>query len=724
MTGKLRSDCPEDFSRDLQLPFPNSRVRFKRAAILACAAACLILPRVHAAQAEPDALSPLVVTAPDTTDEDKDYPVTEASTATRTDTPIAKTPLAIQVIPESVIEDQGVFRLKDVYRNVSSVAPVKTEGSGIQFENVLIRGFQEMMSVDGVNLYTLAPLNLSGVQRVEVLKGPASSMYGAIEPGGMINVMPQLASFSPHQEVYGEYGSYDSYRAGFNLGSKVGEDVAVRLAGDYQDSDSFRDYLHNRSTFIAPSVTWNISDCTRLSAWLWFQDVDRPYDNGVAFTRAGYPVGPISENFTGPEHNSQAIQDTLASVQLDHRISDDLSIRAKFLVHNFEGQIDAIRTSQGAGNTLTNFLDKSMFHNWQYDLLTDALWKFDIGETKHQVIFGVQANRNDYSYIRLTDPLPAINIFNPVTYTGSFHFIPGAYPQATITETLGGYLQEQMDAFGDRLHVLVGGRVDYVDQYYRSFTNGKEFNQDDTGVSGRGGLVYDFTPNVSAYGNISRSFNPTTAGQSLGNGGEPIDPTTGLQYEAGLKMNFLDKKLAVTTAVYQITKDNVPVADPNNPGFSVNGGELRSQGVELDVLGQITPNLQIIGNYAYTDSEVLESSNLPVGARFAGVPLQSGSLWVKYDFTDGPLKNFGMGAGMFASTFKAGDNNNSFDLPGYARFDAAMWYKIQLEKDQELKLQLNAQNIFDKRYYESSTSTANVQPGTPAAIFAKCSLTF
>ena len=723
MTGESSSsNCPSNPSvSPFFLADGFKRTRLSPCGVAGLAACLLVSPALsETKKEEADALTPLVVTG----DGETRYTVTEATTATRTDTPIAKTPLSIQVIPESVIEDQGVFRLKDVYRNVSSVAPVKTEGLGIQFENVLIRGFSQLMSVDGVNLYTLAPLNLAGVHQVEVLKGPASSVYGAIEPGGIVNVIPKMASFAPRSEVYGEIGSYDFYRGGFDLGGKASEDVAVRLTGDYQDNESFRDFLSNRSTFIAPSVSWNISDCTRLSAWMWFQDVDRPYDNGVPFTRAGYPTGPISQNLAGPGHNSQQIQDTLASLQIEHDFSEDFTLRSKFLVHNFEGQFDAIRWSQGAGTTLTNYLDKSMFHNWQYDLLVDGLWKFEIGSTKHQVIVGAQANRNDYTYIRLTDPLPPINVLNPVYPSGPFQLVPGAYPQATITETLGGYVQEQMDAFDDRLHVLVGGRVDYVDQYYRAFNNGREYYQDDTGVSGRGGFVYDFTPNVSTFANVSRSFNPTTAGQSLGNGNDPIDPTTGLQYEAGMKMAFLDKKLAVTTSIYQITKDNVPVADPNNPGFSVNGGELRSQGFELDVLGQITPGLQLVGNYAYTDTEVLESSNLPEGARFLNVPLHSGSIWLKYDFLDGPMKNFGFGAGMFAASAKAGDNNDSFDLPGYARFDAAMWYRIELEKGQDLKLQLTAQNLFDKEYYESSTSTATVQPGTPSAIYAKCSLTF
>ncbi|MGV3531610.1 MAG: TonB-dependent receptor, partial [Chthoniobacteraceae bacterium] len=217
------------------------------------------------------------------------YTVTRATTATRSETPIADTPLSIQVVPRQLIEDQNVTRLKDIYRNVSGVAPQRTEGFGLQFENAYIRGFSQLLSVDEVNLYTVPPLNVAGIQRVEVLKGPASSLYGAVEPGGLINVIPKKASFTRHNEVYGEYGTDEFYRAGFDTGGPVGENVAFRLVGDFLDHNSFRDFLHNRSVFFSPSMLWNISDRTRLATWLWYQHLERPYDNGVAFTFDGRP---------------------------------------------------------------------------------------------------------------------------------------------------------------------------------------------------------------------------------------------------------------------------------------------------------------------------------------------------------------------------------------------------------------------------------------------------
>ncbi len=666
-------------------------------------------------------LDPIIVTA----DAPDSYVVTEASTATRTETPIAETPVSIQVVPRQIIEDQGALRLKDIYRNVSGVAPVKTEGSGIQFENAFIRGFPQLLAVDSVNLYTMAPLNVAGIEQVEVLKGPASSLYGAIEPGGLINVLPKLPFFAPRAEIYGEIGSYDFYRGGFDINTSAGESVALRFVADYQDNSSFRDFLQNSSVLVAPSLIWNISDQTRLTTWLWFQHVDRPHDNGVVFTPLGDPTGPISRNIVGPNYNTQAINDTIYSIQLEHDFTPDFTARGKFLVHNFEGENDAIRTMGFSGaNAISAYYDASLFHNWQFDLILDARWKFEIGSTKHQLLFGTQLNRNDYYYERRTANLAPISIYDPVYPTGPFEVVPGATSQHVLTHTAGGYIQEQMDAFDDRLHILVGGRVDYVDQYHRAWSNGTIFEQEDVGLTWRAGALYELTPWVSPYVNVSSSFNPNTAGTGLTFDGTPLDPTTGIQYEGGLKFSLLGQRLTMTTAIYHITKEDVPVVDSAHPGFSLNGGKMRSQGVELDLIGQITPELQIMASYGYTDTEVLDSNALPEGASFLNIPLHSGSIWLKYTFTKGPLKNFGVGAGYFGASTRSGDNNNSFYLPGYSRFDAAMWYKVDLQSGQELKFQVNAFNLSNERYYESATSAASVQPGAPFTIFAKCSLTF
>ena len=674
----------------------------------------------------PTELPKLVVT--DSRLEEPGYATPVVQSATKTSKPIAKTPISAQVVPHEVIVDQAATKLEEVYRNVSSMAPVNTAGSGIQFENVNIRGFSQRASVDGVNFYTVPKLDLTGIEQVEVLKGPASSLYGMLEPGGMVNVVPKTASFTNHSEISAIIGSYDCYNTLIDVNQVLSPDhLAFRLAGSYLQSDSFRDFVHRESTFLAPSLSWQPAPDTRVTTWLWYQNLDRPVDNGVPFTYNGKPAGDISVNRTDPDHNTQQIDDVVWGTKIEYDVTPDLTLRDRFLLHWFDSENDAVRVNgaTSAKNTYTTYLDKSSFHNLEFNNTAEAVYKVATGGLSHEILGGLELSRSDYTYDRLVSQnSKPVSVFQPVPASGPYVLTPGAAQQLTLTQGAAFYLQDQVDALGDKLHVLLGGRFDYVDQCYRPWNAvNQEYTSYDTGLSGRAGMMYEVTPWMSPYVNVCRSFNPNSP-NSTNFDGTPLDPTTGLQYEGGFKFALFDKRLALTAATFEITKDNVPVTDPDHAGFSLNGGTLRSRGVEVDVLGQITDELQIIGNYTFADTEVIKSSSLPVGAQFLGIPEQSGSLWLKYTFQEGLMKGFGFGSGVFISGSKAGDNNNTFDLPGYARWDAGVYYTHRLTSERELKVQLNVMNVLDQTYYDSSTSTGSVMPGTPISTMLRATLTF
>jgi iron complex outermembrane receptor protein len=655
------------------------------------------------------------------------YTKPEAQTATRTDTPIAETPVSIEVVPKEVIVDQGVDRLKDIVRNVSGVAPVKTEGSGIQFENTYIRGFSQRLFTAGYSFYTQPPLDMAGIEQVEVLKGPASSMYGALEPGGLINIVPKTPYFRNQDEVSAQFGSYNSYRSEFDINREISPTVAVRFAGAYENSESFREFAHKEDVFFSPSLAWYPTPDTRVTTWLWYQHLDRPQDDGVAFTSNGRPAEPISTNRAGPDHNYQWINDVVHGIQVEHDVTPDLTLREKYLMHYFDAGDDAFRVNgaTSATNTYKLYLDESSFNNLEFDSATDALYRVNLGPTKHEFLIGLELNRSNYYYDRLTDSnINAISIFHPVYPSGPFQPLPGAAEQNTLTEGVAGYLQDQMDALDNKLHLMLSGRADFVYQYNVAWqTPDTITSSKDLGFSGRAGLLYDVTSWVSPYADICRSFNPNGPSTTTFDGSH-LKPTTGLQYEGGLKFSFMDKRLTVTSAAYQITKDNVAVGDPDHSGFSLNGGTLRSRGIELDALGQITRGLQVIGNYAHTGTEVIQSTTLPVGAPFAGIPVNSGSLWLKYTIQEGRAKGLGFGSGIFAASTKSGDNNHDFDLPGYAEWEAGLFYTRTLKSGHQLKVQFNAFNILDKTYYESSGSTGSVQPGAPRSFMGRIGFTF
>jgi iron complex outermembrane receptor protein len=233
---------------------------------------------------------------------------------------------------------------------------------------------------------------------------------------------------------------------------------------------------------------------------------------------------------------------------------------------------------------------------------------------------------------------------------------------------------------------------------------------------------------IGIYTNAATSFVPTnTTSRTVD--GELLDPERGVQYEAGLKMSALDKALEGSVAVYQLTKDHVAMADPNNPGFNINGGKQRSKGIELDMTANLPFGLSLIGNMAWTQTEILESDALPVGERLENVPSRSGSIWGMYTIPQGALRDLSFGCGVFAESDKNGYNAlantpNTFVLPGYARVDAAMAYKFKLPHGQLINARLNVLNVFDTTYYESSFASTRVFPGDPRTATLTLGATF
>lgn len=679
-------------------------------------------PDPEAAEQDPEAeqvAPPVVVTGRRL---DQGYLGQSAAVGTRTETPILETPASVHSIPEQVFLDQGVWRLKDVYRNVSGVEPFKTEGFALTFESAYVRGFAQNPYINGSRTFGLGPIDLHGLERVEVLKGPASLLYGALEPGGILNLVPKTPSFTPSYTGSVQAGSYDFYRGTFDVTGPLGDGQtsAFRLNGAYQNSDSFRDTLNDESVFLAPSFTWNLSDDTTATAWLWYQHQDRPVDDGVAFSNAGKPVAPIETFLGDPNHNSQSIDDLFAGVSLTSKLSDSMSFRQELQYSLFDSEMDAVRRFgvTSATNTVQPFYDASKFDQWSGNSRSELLIETESGSVKHEIATGLQAYYSDYTFRRRRDTssIPEIDIVDPnfpdLTYT-----IDNTGRSDQELTFFGLYAQDHMRLMDDRLHVLVGARGDRVRQ------DNNPDSQDDSALSWNGGLLYQATPWFSPYVSVSTSFNPTSP-SAMTASNAALDPERGIQYEAGAKLSFLDDQLLVTTSVYEITKDDVAISDPNNPGFSVNGGEFRSRGFELDATGRVAPDLSLIGSYAYTDTKVLESSTLAEGSSFRGIPEHSASLWLAYDgFRKSPREGLGLGAGVFTASKKAGDDANSFDLPSYVRFDAGAWYDVVRGDGPNARFYLNVLNLTDEEYYESSFNVARVQPGDPLTVLFGVSLT-
>jgi len=278
-------------------------------------------------------------------------------------------------------------------------------------------------------------------------------------------------------------------------------------------------------------------------------------------------------------------------------------------------------------------------------------------------------------------------------------------------------LQDQI-SFSDNLKLLLGGRFDSFDQRSIDLVSNTTFNQERQRFSPRIGLVYQPSEQISLYASYSQSFNPDIF--SISADGSPLEPTTGSQYEVGIKGEFFDGRLSTTLAAYEITKENVATTDPDNTDFSIAVGEVRSRGIELDVVGEIADGWNIIASYAYTDAEITEDNFFSVGNRLTNVPENSASLWTTYEIQSGGLQGLGFGAGLFFVGDRQGDLDNSFQLPSYVRTDTAIYYRRD-----NWRAALNFQNLFNIDYIKSSAGfRESIYPGEPFTVIGSVAVEF
>jgi len=660
------------------------------------------------------------------------YKADRASTATRTDTPILETPASIQVVPRQVIDDQASVRLRDIYRNISGVQPLFTGGNVATTEVPIIRGFRDFSIYrNGSRLSSTAPVDLANIERVEVLKGPASVLFGLGEPGGILNLVTKQPVNDTFAIVEQEFGSYDRYRTTLDANAPLTKDGGLlgRLNFAYTNDDTFRAHDGIDRVFIAPTLTWQPTDATSLTLDFSYSYEEYPFDHGLAFNAEGEPVADVSTFLGEPDFRSER-EEVFAGYTLTHDFNDQLTFRNVFMFQHNENRLNAFRHfgSTNADNTVNRTFDRSVPKGTTFQGIADLGYKFELGPTRHHVLAGVDVRwdpkwGNQQDGPRSSGPFP-IDIVNP--QHGQFGAITFDNPSDFDGETkwVGLYLQDQITLLDDRLHLLIGGRYDHVDQFVKFITPTFNFEDDqtDSAFTARGGALYELTDWLSPYVSVAQSFNPTSPFTTSVDG---LDPEEGLAFEGGVKLSFFEERLTSTLAVYHITKDNVPVTDPNNPGFSINGGELRSRGFEADIAGEIAPGLRVIANYAYTDTEVIESSSLPEGSRFNNVPLHSGSVWLSYDFPEGTaLDGLGFAGGVRGVSERLGNNAGSFELDGFLLADLAAWYRFTLPSGQRVKAQLNVNNLLDKEYYESSSGTASVFPGAPRTFIASLSIEF
>jgi iron complex outermembrane receptor protein len=657
------------------------------------------------------------------------YFVPKSSTATKTDTPILDIPGSVQVIPRQVFEDQGIYRVGDAVQNVSGVSSTG-EYQGYE-ELIFIRGFQVSTFQgsyfrDGIRTFTFGSPDTTNLERLEVLKGPASILFGQVEPGGIINLVTKQPLQTPYYAGQFSIGNFDTYEAELDLSGPLDEEKTIlyRLNSSYRTSGSFRDFVDRKRFFLSPSLSLKLGKNTNLLVDFEYTHTSVGYDTGLVAIGKRPADIPIGRLLNEPFSNFSKEELSVGYV-LSHRFSDSWSLR-----HNFRFQRQTPDRYGPSGDSLdemTGDLTRSEFWAGGYyeNFFTDTnlIGKFSTGSIQHQLLIGFERSRTvEKPEFRFGFEYPSINIFNPVYARLRYPKEPIFFRDDT-TYTTGIYLQDQIDLFPN-LKLLLGFRYDnFKQERSTEFVPDprEEFSQSDSDVTPRFGLVYQPMNWLSLYGSYSRSFKPSF-GTSRNADNSTFQPEIGEQFEVGVKAQ-LTPKLITTLAAYHLTKQNVTTADPNDPSglFQIQTGEVTSKGVEFDISGEITPGWNIVASTSYTDARITKDNVLPVGNFLDNIPQWTASLWTTYEIQTGTLKGLGAGLGLYYVAERSGDLDNTFQLPSYLRSDASLFYRRN-----NWKIQLNVRNLFNTEYFTGASfgSRLEVTPGAPRSVLATLSVEF
>ncbi|MFI3156481.1 MAG: TonB-dependent receptor [Methylococcaceae bacterium] len=666
------------------------------------------------------------------------YSVSNATTGTKTDTPLFDTPISVQVVPKAVIDDQQAIGLENVLKNVSGVA--KNWGFGADSnENLYIRGFANTNNIyrDGV-LTPNTPISMANAERVEVLKGPSAMLYGRAQPGGLVNIVSKRPKTDAYYSLQQQFGSYNTYRTLLDATNKITKDgsLSYRLNYEHLDTDTFRDNHPNTRDFLAPSLTWKITDKTQLDLDFMYQNVKDVADSGIPYDlqRSGVIPGKIPLNFSGNEPTDYANKESYTGgVTLSHEFNKDWKVRAKFSTHSQVAatvQTSSNRNADLLGNLRRAFNKTSDDFENQYGTV-DITGHFATGPLKHAVLLGsdyyhsINTNLNAFQ-----GGAPTINVFHPQYGFSGFN-IPLGNQNDNTNEWYGIYAQDQISLW-DQWHLLMGGRFDnamsgsYDDQGVS--TN----HTDDNNFSPRIGLLYQPVSWLGAYVNYVSGFNAFNSGQPLN--GSSFDPEKSKEMEFGLKGEWLDGRLRSTLAFFELTKTNIKsqLPAPNNNFFATIGAA-RSQGIEFDLQGQLTDYWNVIGTYTYIDAMVTSGNDSPfsgvgkAGDRLENIPRNAASLWSTYDFSRFGIQGFSAGAGVYLVDKRSGNVDNSFTVPGYGRVDSMLKYRHKIGPS-NVTVQFNIENLLNKEYMASSNGFGNfihqTMPGAPRTFLGSVKVEF
>ncbi|WP_414639480.1 TonB-dependent siderophore receptor [Achromobacter sp.] len=662
------------------------------------------------------------------------YVAAVSASATKTDTPLIETPQSISVVTREQITEQGAQTLNQVLRYTAGVATESRGATATRLDQFSVRGFSASSYLDGLRVFggrdALPQVDTYRLERVDVLKGPASVMYGQGGPGGVVNQVSKRPLEETLREVEVQVGNYDYRRANFDFGGPVDEEgkFLYRLVGSGYMSDGQVKDTKERRYFVSPAFTWKPSGDTTLTVLTNFQrDPDMGSYGSVPAMRtllsapdgirlpADYYDGDA--NFEKSDRKSYSL-----GYVLEHRFNDTFKASQSLRWTRSEAQY---RSIYGAMTNNYGYTDRTYRYQQRSSIATDvdvgALTldnnlqaRFNTGRFAHTALLGF-----DYQHVK-TDTLsgfgtaPALDLLNPDNHQNIP--APAFSTDATSKQYQAGlYFQDQIKI--DRLSVLLGGRYDWsrtvgetttiaTGRVAPSSLNAEKF-------SGRLGVIYNFDNGVAPYFSYSESFEPQSG---TGWQNTPFKPIEGNQYEVGIKYQPPGSATLLSVAAFDIRRENMTTTDPDPTHIcgtaggrcSIQAGELRTQGIELEAKTEPLRGLTLVAAYSLMDNEYSKAYANAAGLNLkgkapVGVPSQQASAWARYQLQDGPLAGMGVGGGVRYIGSSYGNETNTLKVPSVTLFDLMLDYDLGRASPslKGMQVALNVQNLFDKEYIAS-----------------------
>ncbi|SMF82472.1 iron complex outermembrane recepter protein [Trinickia caryophylli] len=641
------------------------------------------------------------------------YVAKRSKTGTKTDSDLLTNPQSVSVITRQQMDDQGAQTVDQALRYTPGV--YTQDGTDIRFDQIYGRGFALDSYLDGLRLYqsprfATPRIDPYFIERMEVLHGPASVLYGQGSPGGLVSYVSKLPTETPYHEVMMQIGNHGNYQLGFDFSGPVDKDgkVLYRITGLGRTSETQVSEIKDQRIAIQPSVTIRPDRNTTFTLQGSFQrdpngGLFNPVPAGATlFYNPNGRLGP-DRYFGDPDRDGMHRTQYWFGYQFEHAFNDTFSVsqHVRYL-HIDDHYYQTSVTSALAANrrTVSMWANVDNEHYTQFEVDTHAQAKFATGSVAHTVLFGVDYQRSMLGDTEGNGVVGTVDLYNP-----NFAALPTQQANTRLDYSLsqvGVYAQDE--ARWRKWVLTFGIREDWTggNQQTRSLTTGSStiYHSNNHAFTWRAGLAYQFDSGIAPYVSYAKSFQPVLGATYAG---APFSPTTGKQFEVGVRYqpHWFDGYFSL--AAFNLTQNNVSVVDPAHAGFVVQTGQIRSRGIEFEAHANVTEELKLVASYAFINQVVTAStaSTGNYGKRPTIAPRNTAALWADYTFHRGPLRNFGLSSGVRYMSSSAGDAANTFTVPGRVLFDVGAHYDIQ-----NWRLSLNVANLFNREYISYCTSSS------------------